>query len=186
MQFTETTIPGAYLIDITPHADERGFFARTVCTDDFKNHGLNGEIVQQSISWNPRKGTLRGLHYQTAPNEEEKLVRVTRGAIFDVIVDLRPDSSAYGQCFSTELTADNHKQLYIPQGIAHGFQTLVENTEVFYEMTVPFDAQSANGIRWNDPGLGITWPHIDLASSPENVSKRDQEWPTLSTRANNK
>lgn len=185
MQFTETPIHGAYLIEIIPHTDERGVFGRTVCVEEFRNHGLNGQMVQQSISWNPRKGTLRGLHYQAAPHEEEKLVRVTQGAIFDVIVDIRSGSSSYGQHYSVELTADNHSQLYIPKGVAHGFQTLIENTEVFYEMTVPFSSPSAKGIRWDDPGLGISWPDMNMTSCVECISKKDMAWPSLVDRERN-
>src|ERR1039457_2589233 len=137
VRFTETAVPGAYLIDIDAIADERGFFARTVCVEQFAQHGLNGRFVQQSVSYNRRAGTLRGLHFQSAPHEEEKLVRVTRGAVFDVIVDLRRDSPAFGRWFGAELAADNRRQFYIPRGVAHGFQTLLPDTEIFYEMATP-------------------------------------------------
>lgn len=175
MTFSPTPIPGAFLIEIEPHGDERGFFARTVCVEEFARHGLNGQFAQQSVSWNSRRGTLRGLHYQAAPWQEEKLVRVTRGAIFDVIVDLRPDSVAYGEWFGTELTAENHRQLYLPKGVAHGFQTLADETEVFYEMTIPYHAEAARGIRWDDAALGIAWP----VANPI-LSDRDRAFPAFS------
>lgn len=175
MKFTQTRLAGAYLIDMEPHADERGFFARTVCVNDFAEHGLNGQFVQQSVSFNARKGTLRGLHYQAAPHEEDKLVRVTRGAIYDVIVDIRPESPTFGQWFGVELTADNRLQLYIPKGFAHGFQTLEDNTEVLYAMTVPFQAGMARGIRWDDPALAIKWP----PPTPVVIGQRDRELLTL-------
>jgi dTDP-4-dehydrorhamnose 3,5-epimerase len=158
VRFTETALSGAFIIDVEPHADARGFFARTACVDEFAAAGLNGNFVQQSVSWNPRKGTLRGLHFQIASGEEDKLVRVTRGAIFDVIVDLRQDSPTFGKWASAELSADNHRQFYIPRGFAHGFQTLQDDTEVFYEMTVRFQPGVARGIRWDDADLGISWP----------------------------
>src|SRR5574340_579064 len=175
MIFSTTPIPGAFLIDIEPHGDERGFFARTVCVEDLARHGLNGCFVQQSVSWNPCRGTLRGLHYQNAPWEEEKLVRVTRGEIFDVIVDLRQKSSAFGQWFGVELTADNRRQLYIPKGVAHGFQTLVDDTEVFYEMTVAYHPESARGLRWDDPTVKAAWPDVCTPL----LSPRDAQWPLL-------
>ena len=158
MKFTETRLAGAFIIDIEPHADERGFFSRTVCADEFEAAGINGSFLQQSISWSPNKGTLRGLHFQVAPGEEDKLVRVTRGAIFDVIVDLRPASPTQGQWISVELTAENHRQLYVPRGFAHGFQTTSADTEVSYEMTERFQPGAARGIGWDDPDFAITWP----------------------------
>lgn len=173
MKFTPTPLPSAFLIDIEPREDERGFFARTVCREEFARHGLCAEFVQQSVSWNPRQGILRGLHYQAAPHEEEKLVRVTRGAIFDVIVDLRRDSPAYGSWFGVELSAANHRQLYIPKGVAHGFQTLSADTEVLYEMTVPFHPESPRGLRWDDPRLNIAWP----TCSARLISDKDRELP---------
>lgn len=175
MIFSPTPIPGAFLVEIEPHGDERGFFARTVCVEEFARHGLNGQFAQQSVSWNSRRGTLRGLHYQAAPWQEEKLVRVTRGAIFDVIVDLRPDSVVYGKWFGVELTAENHRQLYLPKGVAHGFQTLADETEVFYEMTIPYHADAARGIRWDDDQLAVCWPN---PASPL-ISPRDAALPLL-------
>jgi dTDP-4-dehydrorhamnose 3,5-epimerase len=184
MHFHKTPIPGAYLIDIAPYIDERGLFARTVCSEEFSHQGLNAAFIQQSISWNPRKGTMRGLHYQASPHEEEKLVRVTRGAIFDVIVDLRSNSPAYGKYFSTELSAENHKQLYIPKGVAHGFQTIDDDTEVLYEMTTPHFSHAANGIRWDDPMINIAWPYMELATTAGYISENDLSWPTLAKRGN--
>jgi dTDP-4-dehydrorhamnose 3,5-epimerase len=175
VKFTQTSLAGAYLIDMEPHADERGFFARSACVSEFAEHGLDGHFVQQSVSFNARKGTLRGLHYQAAPHEEDKLVRVTRGAIFDVIVDIRPGSATYGQWFGVELTADNHRELYIPKGFAHGFQTLEDHSEVLYAMTVPFQAGTGRGIRWDDPVLAITWP----SPGPTMIGQRDRELLTL-------
>ena len=175
VKFTATPLDGAYVIDIEPHADERGFFARTVCVDEMAASGLNGQFVQQSVSWNPHKGTLRGLHYQADPHAEEKLVRVTRGAVFDVIVDIRRSSPTFGQHFSIELSADHHNALYVPKGFAHGFQTLSGDTEVLYEMTVKFVPGSARGIRWDDADLGIDWPRTERL-----ISGRDLTLPSLS------
>lgn len=176
MKFSATPLPGAFVIDIDALKDARGFFARTVCTDEFATQGLNGHFVQQSVSFNHRAGTLRGLHYQATPHEEEKLVRVTRGAIFDVIVDLRRASPAFGRWFGIELSAANHRQLYIPGGMAHGFQTLEDDTEVLYEMSVAFHPESARGLRWDDPQLGIAWP----ACPARIFSERDQSLPLFS------
>lgn len=158
MKFTPTPLSGAWLIDIEPHVDERGLFARSVCQQEFGKHGLNATFVQQSVSWNPTAGTLRGLHFQAPPFAEDKLVRVTRGSVFDVIADIRPDSATFGHWFSIELSADNRRQIYIPKGFAHGFLSLESNTEVFYQMTFPYQPGSARGIRWDDPALSIDWP----------------------------
>lgn len=181
MRFTPITIPGAVLIDLEPIVDERGFFARSMCGDEFERHGLNGRIVQQSLSWNPRRGTLRGLHFQAAPHAEEKFVRVTRGAIFDVIVDLRGASPTRGRWFGAELSAENRRQIYIPKGVAHGFQTIQDDTEVFYQMTVPFEQSAPRGIRWDDPALAIAWPLPQLARQPGYMSGKDAAWPTFSS-----
>ncbi len=169
MIFTPTSLPGAWLIDIAPNHDERGFFARTVCSEEFRQHGLNSDFLQQSIAWNPRRGTLRGLHYQAAPYGEDKLVRVTRGAVFDVILDLRRDSPQFGKWFSVELSAANRRQLYIPKGVAHGYQTLEDNTEIFYQMTTAYVAESARGILWDDLQLAIPWPSCPART----ISERD-------------
>lgn len=175
MRFTETPLRGAFLIETEPREDERGFFARTACVDEFAVHGLNGHFVQQSLSWNPHTGTLRGLHFQAAPYEEDKLVRVTQGAIFDIIVDIRPGSTSFGQWFGVELSAQNHKQLYIPKGFAHGFQTLKENCEVLYAMTVPHQPGAGRGIRWDDASVDIAWP----MPIPAVIGAHDRDLPTL-------
>lgn len=173
MIFRETKIKGVFLIEIEPLSDERGFFARSWCREEFKSRGLNSGLVQCNISFNHKKGTLRGMHYQAAPWEEVKLVRCTRGAMFDVIIDLRPQSSTYGQWLAVELSGDNRKMLYIPEGFAHGFQTQADNTEVFYQMSEFYHPECAKGIRWNDPAFGIRWPE-----APERIiSAQDQGYP---------
>lgn len=177
MKLSPTPLTGAHVVDIEPIEDSRGFFARTVCAQAFAEHRINGAFVQQSVSWNRERGILRGLHYQSSPFEEDKLVRVTRGAIFDVIVDLRAGSPTLHQWFGIELTVDNHRALYVPKGFAHGFQTLANNTEVLYQMTVNFYPEAARGVRWNDPAFNINWP------DPENaiLSDRDAKLPLLQT-----
>src|SRR5262249_35742535 len=152
--------------------DERGFFARTWCQRDFENEGLNSRVVQCSVSFSPRCGTLRGMHFQAAPHEEVKLVRCTKGAIYDVIVDLREGSATPLAWDAFELTAENHRALYIPKGVAHGFLTLEDNCEVYYQMSAFFDAPSARGVRWNDPAFGIQWP-----AQMTVISDRDASYP---------
>lgn len=158
MIFTETKLKGAYIIESERLSDERGFFARTWCQKEFQIHGLNTNVVQCNISYNKKKGTLRGMHYQAAPWEETKLVRCTAGAIHDVIIDLRPNSITYKEWISVELTAENRKMLYIPDGFAHGLLTLQDDTEVFYQMSGRYSAEHARGVRWNDPAFGVQWP----------------------------
>ena len=158
MIFSETKLKGAFIIDIEPREDERGFFARSWCEDEFQQHGLNTHLVQCNISYNKKRGTLRGMHYQVAPFAETKLVRCTMGAIYDVIVDLRRDSPTYLHWISVELTAENHRALYVPEEFAHGFQTLTDNTEVFYQMSEFYHAECSRGIQWDDPAIGIVWP----------------------------
>jgi len=170
--FTETKLKGAFVIDIEPIEDERGLFARSWCREEFKARGLNSELAQCNISFNNKKGTLRGMHYQKPPHEEAKLVRCTQGAIFDVIIDLRPDSPTRTQWVGKELTAKNRKMFYIPEGFAHGFLTLEDDTEVFYQMSTPYVPASASGIRWNDPVFNINWPE-----QPKIISERDQSYP---------
>lgn len=172
MKFTPTKIPGAYLIEIEPLPDERGFFARSFCADEFQQHGLNTNFAQCNVSFTARQGTIRGMHYQVAPDTETKLVRCTRGAIYDVILDLRPESPTFKQWVAMELTADNHQMFYIPPGCAHGLQTLVNDTEVFYQMAGVYNADSARGVRWNDPAFGIAMP---LAVSK--INQRDRDYP---------
>ncbi len=158
MIFSPTKLLGVWIVELDKHEDERGFFARSWCQREFEGHGLNPNLVQCSVSFNHKKGTLRGMHYQVTPHEEAKLVRCTRGAIYDVAVDLRPTSPTRGKWTSLELTADNGRALYIPAGFAHGFQTLSDNTEVFYQMSEFYNPEGARGVRWNDPALKIEWP----------------------------
>jgi dTDP-4-dehydrorhamnose 3,5-epimerase len=158
VKFSKTSIVGAWLIDINPTEDERGFFTRSLCVDTLESHGLVGRMQQQSISFNLKSGTLRGLHFQTAPHEEIKLVRVTKGRIYDVIVDLRADSPSYLQWYAVELSSANHRTIYIPKGVAHGFQTLEASTEVFYQMSTSYAPEYSAGVRWDDPVFSIEWP----------------------------
>lgn len=175
MIFTETKLRGAYIIEPEPHADERGLFGRTFCRREFSLRRLNPNVVQCNISFNHKKGTLRGLHYQTTPFEEAKLVRCTRGAIYDVIVDIRLDSPTYHQWISVELTQDNRKALYVPEGFAHGFQTLEDSSEILYQMSEFHQPAHAGGIRWDDPTLGITWPPV----AERIISAKDLAYPWL-------
>ena len=172
MIFTETSLAGAYLIDLDRREDERGFFARVFCVEEFRARGLNAEVAQCSFSFNRRKGTLRGLHWQVRPKAEDKLVRVSRGAIHDIVVDLRPDSPTYLQHVAVELTSDNGRMLYVPRGFAHGFQALVDETDVCYQMSEFFAPECARGARWNDPAFGIRWPLPNPI-----LNERDQSWP---------
>jgi dTDP-4-dehydrorhamnose 3,5-epimerase len=172
MIFTETKLKGAFVIDIEPLEDQRGFFARAWCKDEFERHGLNPRTVQCNISYNQKRGTLRGMHYQAPPFEEAKFVRCISGAIYDVIIDLRSNSSTFHEWFSVELTAENHRALYVPEGFAHGFQTLVDSSEVFYQMSENFHPESARRLRWDDLAFGITWPIPDpiLSEKDSNIS----------------
>jgi dTDP-4-dehydrorhamnose 3,5-epimerase len=172
MIFAETKLKGAFVIEPERLQDERGFFARTWCKREFEHHGLNPNLVQCNISFNKRKGTLRGMHYQGALHEEAKLVRCTLGGIYDVIIDLRPKSKTFGQWLAIELTSQNRKMLYVPEGFAHGFQTLEDNTEIFYQMSEFYAPESARGVRWNDPQFNIFWP-VDQPA----ISKKDQAFP---------
>jgi dTDP-4-dehydrorhamnose 3,5-epimerase len=174
MLFTSTGVAGAFLVEPERIRDERGFFARTWCGDEFGAQGLNPSLVQCSVSFNRRKGTLRGMHYHTHPYQEAKLVRCTRGAMWDVAVDLRRGSPTYLAWHGVELTADNHAMLYIPEGCAHGFLTLADETEVFYQMSAPFAPTAARGVRFDDPALGIAWPGEVVV-----VNQRDRAWPDL-------
>lgn len=158
MKFTETPLLGAFLLDIEPHEDERGFFARCWCQNETQKHGINTNIAQCNISFNKHKGTIRGMHYQTEPYAEAKFVRCTQGAIFDVIIDLRENSPTYKKWHGVELTANNYKTLYIPKGFAHGYQTLINNSEVFYLMSDFYHPDAACSVPWNDPIIGIDWP----------------------------
>lgn len=158
MIFRETKLAGAFVVEPERLADERGFFARTWCRREFADRGLSADLAQCNVSFNTRKGTVRGMHYSVAPHAEVKLVRCTRGAIRDVIVDLRPDSPTFRQWAGAELSAENGRALYIPEGLAHGFQTLEDGTEVFYQMSDFFHPECARGVRWDDPAFGLAWP----------------------------
>lgn len=172
MIFAETGLPGAYVIEIERRVDERGFFARTWCQAEFEAHGLNPRLVQCNVSFNRRAGTLRGMHYQAAPAAEAKLIRCTRGAIYDVIVDLRPDSATYLQHLGVMLEAETHTMLYVPEGFAHGFLTMAGDSEVFYQMSEFYAPDLARGVRWNDPRFGIQWP-----APVQCISARDAAYP---------
>ena len=174
MIFTESPIPGAWIIEPEPLADERGWFARTFDAAEFRARGLDDRVVQESLSYNARAGTLRGLHYQAPPHEEAKLVRCPRGAILDVIVDLREGSTSYRTWFSVELDGRTQRMLYVPEGVAHGFQTLEDETEVYYRMNCEHAPDHARGVRWDDPSLGIEWPEATRI-----ISQRDRTLPTL-------
>jgi dTDP-4-dehydrorhamnose 3,5-epimerase len=175
MLFKETVLKGAFVMEPERIVDERGFFARTWCRSEFEAHGLNPNLVQCNISFNEKKGTLRGMHYQVTPRAEAKLVRCTAGAIYDVIVDLRPDSGTFKQWTGVELNADNRRMLYIPEGLAHGFLTLSDDAEVFYQMSEVYSAEHTRSVRWNDPAFGIQWPDEVLV-----ISVRDRSYPDFS------
>lgn len=172
MKLLDTPLAGVCIVEPTPLEDERGFFARTFCAETFAAHGLNPAIDQCSVSWNARAGTLRGMHYQLPPAAEDKLVRVTRGAIFDVALDLRTDSPTSGRWYGTRLDAENRRALYIPRGCAHGFLTLSDASEVLYQISVPFRPELARGVRWDDPAFDICWPQ-----APVVLSGRDASYP---------
>lgn len=172
MIFTETALKGAFIIEPELLEDERGFFALTWSEEEFVRHGLNPRVVQSNLSFNKRRGTLRGMHFQAAPYAQAKLVRCTAGAIYDVIVDLRSDSTTFKRWTAVELSAGNRLMLYVPEGFAHGFQTLEDNTEVSYQMSEEYVPESAQGVRWNDPAFGINWPAADRT-----IIDRDQKYP---------
>ncbi|MCJ8166726.1 dTDP-4-dehydrorhamnose 3,5-epimerase [Pontibacter sp. E15-1] len=172
MIFTETKLKGAFIIDVKRLEDERGFFGRSYCKREMDEHGLNTNMVQANVSYNKKKGTLRGMHMQVSPYEETKLVRCTRGAIYDVIIDMREDSETYKQWIGVELTADKYRMLFVPEGFAHGFITLEDNSDVTYNVTQFYTPGSERGIRWNDPAFNIEWP-----IAPQVISEKDQEHP---------
>lgn len=174
MKFTETKLPGVVIVEIEPIRDERGFFARSWCRREFERHGLNSDLAQCNISFNKRKGTLRGMHYQAEPQQEAKLVRCTRGAIYDVVIDLRPESITYRQWQAVELNAENRCMLYVPVGVAHGFQALEDDTEVFYQMSEFYHPEYARGVRWDDSAFGIRWPLPDPI-----MSEKDRSYPLM-------
>ncbi len=169
MIFSETKISGAFLIRPEPLGDERGFFARTYCVEEFRSHGLDPEIAQRSLSFNRQRGTLRGMHFQIAPHEESKLVSCSQGAICDVIVDLRRDSPTHRQWVAARLSADNFEALFVPPGCAHGFITLADNTVVRYEISAPYAPAFARGVRFDDPAFGIEWPFAPVVVSPRDL-----------------
>ena len=171
MKFLKTNLNDAYVIEIEKTEDERGFFARTFDEKSFLELNLETNLFQNNISFNKKSKTLRGIHYQKFPNEEVKIVRCTKGKIFDVIIDLRTNSSSYRKWFGIELTSDNHKMIYVPKGFAHGFLTLEDESEIFYQMSDCFAPDSALGIHWNDPSIGIKWPF-----SPSIISDRDNSY----------
>jgi dTDP-4-dehydrorhamnose 3,5-epimerase len=173
--FEETALKGAFLIRVEKIKDHRGFFARTWCRKEFLAHGLKGELAQSNVSFNTNKATLRGMHYQVAPYQEAKLVRCTRGAIYDVIIDLRTDSPTFKQWFGVKLTDDNYTMLYVPEGFAHGYQTLEDKVEVAYHSSQFYVSDAERGVRWDDPSINIEWPETEERI----ISQKDQMWPTL-------
>jgi dTDP-4-dehydrorhamnose 3,5-epimerase len=174
MRFLETPISGAWVLEPERRLDERGYFARGFCQREFAAHGLNTKIAQGNTGFSRRAGTLRGIHYQVAPHLESKLVRCTGGAVYDVVVDLRPESPTFGGWFAVELSAENGKQLYIPEGCGHGYQTLTDNAEIYYQASEFYAPESARGVRYDDPAFGIRWP-LEVTS----ISEADRSWPSL-------
>jgi dTDP-4-dehydrorhamnose 3,5-epimerase len=173
MIIAETRLPGAYTIDLEPIEDERGFFARQWCAQELANAGLTTAVSQASVAFNRVRGTLRGMHWQEPPSAEVKLVRCVHGGIYDVIVDLRPESGTFADWIAVELTEDNRRTLYVPEGFAHGYQTLTDDTEVWYQMSSPYVPEAARGFRYDDPRFGIEWP----PAAERVISERDQRWP---------
>jgi len=173
MIFTESELPGAFVVDLERREDDRGFFARAWCANEFSDHGLNTRLVQANLSFNDREGTLRGMHFQGEPAAEAKLIRCTRGSIFDAIVDLRADSPTFKRWIGVELSADNRRALYVPEGFAHGYQTLEPETETFYLVSQYYTPEAEGGVRWDDPAFGIEWPNPE---SPL-LSDKDRSWP---------
>ena len=172
MKFLETELQGAFVIELETFEDSRGFFARVWCNEEFEEHGLVPRIAQVNTSFNAKAGTRRGMHYQIAPHEETKVVRCIRGSLYDVIVDLRPDSPTYKRWTGVELTARNHRMLYVPAKFAHGFITLEDNTEVMYLISEAYAPEAARAVRWDDPEIGIEWPRPVVE-----ISERDAGWP---------
>jgi dTDP-4-dehydrorhamnose 3,5-epimerase len=172
VKFTQTKLKGAYLIEIEKLSDDRGFFARSWCQKEFESHGLTSRVVQANVSYNLKKGTLRGMHYQVAPYQESKLIRCTRGAIFDVIIDLRPHAPTYKQWVGVELSADNYTMFFVPEDFAHGFQALADHTEIFYQVSQFYTPGSEKGIRFDDPAFDVQWP-LEVSV----ISDKDRNWP---------
>lgn len=174
MIFTPTKLKGAFIIEPEKLEDDRGFFGRSWCCREFEAHGLNSRLVQCDISFSQKKGTLRGMHYQVAPFPEVKLVRCTRGSIYDAIIDLRPESPTFKEHMGVMLSVENHKMLYVPEGFAHGFVTVEDSTEVFYQMSEFYAPEHGRGVRWNDPAFKISWPLV-----PRMMSERDRTYPNF-------
>lgn len=174
MNFAATPIAGSYTITPAPRLDERGRFMRAWCTDEFSAHGIRFVPLQANMGLSHRRGTVRGLHFQAAPHEEAKLVRCTRGSLFDVLVDLRPASATFGTWYGTTLTAENGNMLYVPEGCAHGYQTLEDETELYYMTSAVYAPAAVRGLRYDDPSVGIRWP-----LPPQEVSEQDRRWPLL-------
>lgn len=172
MLFTETTLKGAFFVDLERRTDDRGFFARTFCAREFEEHGLKPAVAQCNLSFNQKKGTLRGMHFQIPPAAETKLVRCTQGAVYDVIIDIRPDSPTYMQYIGVELTAENRRALYVPEMFAHGYQTLTDNAEVMYQVGEFYTPGYERGLRYNDTAFNIEWP-IPVTV----ISAKDASWP---------
>lgn len=182
MRFTETKLKGAYIIDLEKREDERGFFARAWCQSEFDAHGLVSHVVQANTSSNKHQGTLRGFHYQIEPRQETKLMRCTKGAIYDVILDLRPNSPTHKQWVSVDLIADEHRMVYVPRGCANAFYILEDNTEVFYLSSEFYAPECERGVRWNDPAFGVKWP----APQPAVISDKDRSWPDYALEPTNR
>ena len=179
MIFTETKLPGAYIIDIEPREDERGFFSRVWCVDEFAEHNLSTNMLQCNVAYNHKRGILRGMHFQRQPYAEVKLVRCTKGAVFDAIIDLRQDSPTYKQWIGVELTEENHRMLYVPEGFAHGYLTLLDKSELFYQVSQVYTPGAEGGVRWDDPAFGIQWP----TTANLLISDKDQSWPLYEENA---
>ena len=171
--FTETKLKGAFIVDPEKFEDERGFLSRSFSAKEFESHGLNPRIAECNISFSKKRYTIRGMHFQRSPFAQAKLVRCTKGAVYDVIIDLRPDSPTFKQWIGEELTAENRRMLYVPEGFAHGFETLEDDSEVFYQISNAYNPGSEGGVRWNDPVFGIKWPAMDGIT----INTRDQNYP---------
>jgi dTDP-4-dehydrorhamnose 3,5-epimerase len=172
MRFVETELRGAFTVELDAREDERGWFARLWDPNELAAHGLDTRIAQASAAWNARGGTIRGLHYQAAPHGEAKLVRCTRGALYDVLVDLRPDSETFRRWTGFELSAEGRRMVYVPEGVAHGYQTLADDTEALYLISEFYEPDAQRGVRWDDPAFAIEWP-----AEPTVISERDRAWP---------
>ena len=174
MIYTPSRIPGAWVIDITPITDARGFFAMTWLPDELRERGMNPALAQCNLAFNHQRGTLRGMHFQKAPHAQAKIIRVTRGAVLDVIVDLREDSPTYKQWDAVELSAENRRMFYMPEGVAHGYLTLADDTEAYYHASSPWVPAAESGVRWDDPALAIEWPFRAVV-----ISDKDTSWPLM-------